>query len=82
MADRKLDRLSWLERAITDTRRFCKAIEVDAEIEGASFAFGSLDDDFEIDLNHQAELARRTLASMEEERRSIRARNRMREERR
>ena len=78
MTDRKLDRLSWLERAITDTRRFCKTIEAEAETERAFPPFGSLDDDFEIDLNHQAELARRTLASMEEERRSIRARDRMR----
>jgi hypothetical protein len=42
-------------------------------------AFGSSDYDWEIDLNHQAEIARKTVALMEDERRSLIARKEMRE---
>ena len=54
-------RLVWLERARGDTN-FCEAIERDAEVERAMTRFSSADYEFEIGLNHQAELARRTLA--------------------
>lgn len=76
-----LNRLSWLEPAIEETRAFCDAVEKDAELERGMAAFGSLDYDWEIDLNHQAVMARKTLALMEEERASILARARMRKER-
>ena len=78
--DRPLDRLGWLERAIPETRRFCEEVERDAVVERAMAGVGSSSYDFEIDLNSQAVMARKTLALMEQERRSIVTRQRIRAE--
>jgi hypothetical protein len=75
---RPLDRLGWLQRAIAQTEAFCHEVERDSELERGMARFGSSDYDGEIDLDHQAVLARTTLALMEEERRSILARKVMR----
>jgi hypothetical protein len=75
-------RLPWLERAIPETESFCESLERDAEKERAMGRFGTSDYDFEIDLNRQAEMARKTLAMLEDERQSIRARAALREQRR
>jgi hypothetical protein len=71
-------RLPWLERAIPETETFCESIEQDAEMERSMTRFDMADYDFEIDLNHQAEMARRTLVLMQNERQSILARRTLR----
>lgn len=77
-----LNRLSWLDRAIGETRQFCESIEADAAMERGMASFGSADYDSEIDLNNQAKMSRETLALMEKERRSIIARDRARAKKR
>ena len=79
MAEVSLDRLAWLEQAIEETRQFCEAVERDAVMERGMAVFGSSDYDWEIDLNHRAVMARKTLELMEEERRSILERKAWRE---
>lgn len=59
------ERERWLRVAIAETASFCQLIEDEAVMERGFSRFGSSDYDFEIDLNHQAKLARETLARME-----------------